>query len=199
MQPYLLTLLIHILTFSFAYKISNNLTLSLLINAITSTFAIYYFKKEFKLKLSLNPLAILTGLIIAFLWIVIDPYYKALGTPGTGTFTAIDIILKLYIGVVLAAIIEEYFTRFFLLRWLIKEKWQKVKEATYTHTSFIGTVLFFGLAHNRWLSGLISGILFNLLYYKTKKIDTLIMAHAISNLALGLYVIYTGNYSFWLS
>ena len=112
-------------------------------------------------------------------------------------YNTVEIILKLIISVVLAPVVEEVFTRFFLIRWLVEKNWKKVKLGKYTHLSFIVTVLFFGFSHNRWLPGLITGVILNLLLYKRKNIGSCVLAHGVANLALGIYVIYTGSWHFW--
>jgi len=111
-------------------------------------------------------------------------------------YDILSIFPKLIISILLAPIIEEFFTRFFLLRFIISKKFKKVKPH-FTWPSFIITVLFFGFAHNRWLAGIITGILLNYLYYKRKEIGPCIVAHAVANLGLAIYVIYTGNWMFW--
>ena len=42
-----------------------------------------------------------------------------------------------------------------------------------------------------------AGIFYNLILYKTKSITNCVLAHAVTNLALALYVLSTGKWQFW--
>jgi hypothetical protein len=42
-----------------------------------------------------------------------------------------------------------------------------------------------------------AGIFFNAIYYFTKSIAQCILAHAVANLLLAIYVFLTGNWLFW--
>jgi CAAX prenyl protease-like protein len=59
------------------------------------------------------------------------------------------------------------------------------------------TVVLFGLEHNFILAGVMAGIAYNLLLYRTKSLAHCILAHAVTNLALAIYVITTGKWQFW--
>ena len=83
------------------------------------------------------------------------------------------------------------------MRWIIDQNFKKVKLGTYTFISFIGTVLFFALAHGRWLPAMITGVLLNLLIYKKKDINSCIVAHGVANLLLTISIISTGSWHFW--
>ena len=101
-------------------------------------------------------------------------------------------------GPIIAAVVEELVIRSWLIRFIVDpNKWDKVKIGTYTFLSFAITVAFFGFAHNRWLVGIISGIIFNLWLYYRKDIFSCIQAHASANLFLALYVVLTQAWYFW--
>ena len=154
----------------------------------------------------LDPLALLIGLLIFALWVGLDGHYPMFSSASShydptvlGTEMLIVLLcLRLVGSVLVAAFIEELFIRSFLLRVLIDpDKWADVPVGTYTLGSFIVVVLFFGFAHFQWLPGMLTGILLNLLLYKRKSIFSCVQAHAIANLMLFLYVIYTGSWFFW--
>ncbi len=197
MWQYFVILLVYILSFPIIFLVSDSLTFTLLIKLILVGGLLLYYKKSFKFKLKFDFLAVFVGLIIFTQWVLLEGVVPYNGEITIYSYSIIDIILKMIISVGIAPIIEEFFTRFFLIRWVIDKKWQKVKLGKYTFSSFIFTVLFFGFSHLRWLPGLITGILLNLLYYKRKNIESCVLAHAVANLALGIYIIYTGSYQFW--
>ena len=95
------------------------------------------------------------------------------------------------------AIIEEFFWRGFLYRWLIDRNFTRVKFTGYEWEAFLFTCLLFGLEHNRWAVGVIAGVLYLVLLIKTSDIGAACIAHVITNFLLGLYVIQTQSYQFW--
>jgi uncharacterized protein len=198
MYPYFAVLLTYLLTSSIVLFFTNNYLYAMIVKLVAVSSLLFIFRKRFRFKIKFDFLAIFTGILIFGIWIGVDNLYPhiTLRAPET-TFTIFEIILKLLISVAIAPVVEEIFTRFFLLRWVIDKNWEKVEQGKYTFSSFIITVLFFGLSHDRWLAGMITGVIFNLLYYKTKNIESCILAHAIANLALGIFVIYTGSWHFW--
>ncbi|MBW2187625.1 MAG: CAAX prenyl protease-related protein, partial [Deltaproteobacteria bacterium] len=58
-------------------------------------------------------------------------------------------------------------------------------------------IVLFGLEHHLIIAGMMAGALFNLLLYRTRSIAQCILSHAVANLALGLYVLQTGQWQFW--
>jgi CAAX prenyl protease-like protein len=164
--------------------------------------SLYTELKERKLDL----LALLVGALIFALWVGLDGHYPIFSSASShydptvfGTEMLIVLLcLRLVGSVLVAAFIEELFIRSFLLRVLIDpDKWADVPIGTYTLGSFVVVVLFFGFAHFQWLPGILTGILLNLLLYKRRNLFSCVQAHAIANLMLFLYVIYTGSWFFW--
>ena len=98
---------------------------------------------------------------------------------------------------VLVPIIEEVFWRGFLMRWIIDPAWQQQPLGRFTLSSFFWTTLLFTLAHPEWFAAAIYCILINLLLYWKKDLWNCIVAHATSNLLLGIYVLYFGAWELW--
>jgi len=101
--------------------------------------------------------------------------------------------------VVVVPILEEVFWRGFLMRYLIKEDFESVPVGTYAPMAFWVTVGAFGLAHYGpdLPAALITGVLYNWLAIRTRSIALCIVAHALTNLLLGLYIMRTGQWGFW--
>ena len=57
----------------------------------------------------------------------------------------------------------------------------------------------FGLAHSRadWIAAVITGALYNCVAYRTKSLSSCVLAHAITNLLLGLWIMKTRQWGFW--
>ena len=67
----------------------------------------------------------------------------------------------------------------------------------FTWPSFLVTSALFAVEHDRWLVGLMAGVAYNLLFYRTKSLYACMVAHGVTNLALGIYVLRTGQWTFW--
>lgn len=161
---------------------------------------LWWQRAQFTFRLRWDWLAVSVGVLIAGLWTVLSIYTPAIGKGAAETvaaYTGIEIVLKILRGVVLAAIIEEFITRYFLHRFLQDKKWEKVPLGTYELLPFVVTTLFFGLAHNEWAAGLVTGAILNWLWYRKKDMNSIVVAHGIANLVLGLIVSILGLWSLW--
>lgn len=98
---------------------------------------------------------------------------------------------------VLVPIAEELFWRGFLLRWLIDPDWEKVKLGEFTWQSCAIVVLMFTLAHPEWLAAITYCLLINGLLYWKKDLWQCVVAHAVSNLLLAVYVLNTAEWWLW--
>ena len=55
----------------------------------------------------------------------------------------------------------------------------------------------FVLAHTLWLAAIVAVLAYAWLYVRTGKLWVPIIAHAVTNGALGAWVVVTGNWAFW--
>jgi CAAX prenyl protease-like protein len=53
------------------------------------------------------------------------------------------------------------------------------------------------LAHTLWLGAIVAGLAYALLYRRSGKLWSAVLAHAVTNGALGIYVVATGRWEFW--
>ena len=154
-------------------------------------------------------LAILTGLLVTGLWVGLDGIYPALPfassqrvgfdptrlAPGPRWGFLLVRMLRL---VALVPVIEELFWRSFLIRWLIDpDDFQRVLIGQVTPLAAGVTSVLFALAHPEWLPALLTGLLWAWLLWQTKSLSACLVSHAVANLALGIYVIATGDWKYW--
>jgi CAAX prenyl protease-like protein len=101
--------------------------------------------------------------------------------------------------VVVVPLVEEVFWRGFVLRYFINEKFHAVPIGTFSWLSFAVVTAGFGFAHSRpdWIAALIAGALYNCVAYRTKSLASCVMAHAVTNLLLGLWIMATRQWGFW--
>ncbi len=150
-------------------------------------------------------IAVLVGVVVFVLWVLPDGLYPLLSTPTpvdpfdhlVVPWVYIWIGFRLFGASVVVPIMEELFWRGFLIRWLVKENFQKVAIGTFTWPSFLITSALFASEHNRWLVGLMAGVVYNLILYRTKSLYACIIAHGVTNLALAIYVLVTNQWTFW--
>ena len=98
---------------------------------------------------------------------------------------------------VVIAVIEEFFFRGFLYRWMQGSPFFKIDSGKLNWAMLMLISIFFGIEHFEWMAGIICGIAFGLLYIKTQDIWAAIIAHGTTNFLLGLYVIKYNAYQFW--
>jgi CAAX prenyl protease-like protein len=55
----------------------------------------------------------------------------------------------------------------------------------------------FGFEHNLWLAGVVAGAVYGWLYKRYRTLWSPILSHGITNGLLGLWVVSTGNWSYW--
>lgn len=94
--------------------------------------------------------------------------------------------------------IEELFWRGWLMRWLIDRDFGRIPVGTYAAGAFWTTAILFASEHGPyWDVGLIAGVIYNLWAIRTKSVADCMLAHAVTNLALSLYVIGAAQWQYW--
>jgi CAAX prenyl protease-like protein len=112
---------------------------------------------------------------------------------------ALNVSLRFIRLVVIVPLVEEIFWRGFLLRWLIREDFTKVPIGAFSWRSFGLVTAGFCLEHAPadWPAAILTGMLFNLVAYRTGSLSACVLAHAVTNALLGIYVLRTGQLGFW--
>jgi CAAX prenyl protease-like protein len=153
-------------------------------------------------------LAVAIGLVVFVLWIApqqflgfpprltgFDPEVFV-GQPALYWGTVIFRFLRL---VVVVALVEEIFWRGFVLRYFINEKFTEVPIGAFSWLSFGVATVAFGFTHSRedWIAALVTGALYNLVAYRTGSLAACVVAHAVTNLLLGVWIMATRQWGFW--
>lgn len=94
-------------------------------------------------------------------------------------------------------VIEEFFWRGFLYRWMMGGDFRLVDPAKYARVPFFAVAAIFALEHMEWLAGFVAGVAYGWLYVRTRDIWSVAFAHALTNVILGAYVVAGGHYQFW--
>ena len=149
--------------------------------------------------------AVAVGLVVLVLWIRLDAPWMQIGEPTAG-FVPVDaqgrleaplIALRLLGAALLVPVMEELFWRSFLMRWLQAPVFEGVDPRQVGVKALVLSTFVFMLAHPLWLAAIIAGLAYALLYRRSGKLWTAVIAHAVTNGALGLWVVQTGQWQFW--
>lgn len=101
--------------------------------------------------------------------------------------------------VIIVPLVEEIFWRGFLLRYFINEKFHTVPFGSFSWLSFGVVTAGFTFVHSSadWAAAAVTGALYNFIAYRTKSLSSCILAHAVTNLLLGLWIMQTKQWGFW--
>ena len=109
------------------------------------------------------------------------------------------LIFRSFGAVVLVPIIEELFWRGWLMRYLVNTDFLKVPLGTYTSMSYCSTAVLFATEHGPfWDVGLLAGLIYKWWALRTRNLSDCIIAHAVTNASLTLFVILDGRWEYWL-
>jgi len=182
------------------------------VKAVSVALLLYLFRQEYG-EISLKDLKNIPvtcavfgiGLLVFVLWIRMDWTFPASGAspgynptllPGPGVRLAMT-LFRAGGAVLVVPLMEELFWRSFLIRYIVDQDFSRVQMGRFTWPSFLVTVLLFGLEHQFILAGVMAGVFYNLILYRTRSLTQCVFAHAVTNMALSLYVIATGKWYFW--
>ena len=170
---------------------------------------VFWFWSEYDLNTPRGVgIAIAVGLLIFLLWISPQAFlhfsprqngFNPTVFADTPWLYSITILFRFLRLVLIVPLVEEIFWRGFLLRFLIDEKFEQVPFGKFSWMSFAIVTLAFGFSHSRpdWPAAIVTGILFNWVAYRTKSLSACVIAHGLTNLCLGLWIMKTGQWGFW--
>jgi CAAX prenyl protease-like protein len=143
--------------------------------------------------------AVSVGLAVFALWIHLDASWMTIGSPSAPfrSTDALHIAIRLIGAALIVPLIEELFWRSFLMRWIAHPVFQGVAPQRVGVRAVLLSTFVFTLAHTLWLAAAVAGLAYALLYMRTGKLWVAVIAHAVTNAALGVWVIATGQWQFW--
>lgn len=151
--------------------------------------------------------AALVGVAVLIEWIVVTRWVPGShfgARVGFSPATIVEpvrraafIVVRLIGLAVLVPVMEELFWRAFLLRYFTSTKWRAVQHGAFSWPAFWIVAGAFAAAHPEWLSAVICAAAYALLLRRTHNVFACVVAHAVTNLGLGIYVLATGDVAFW--
>lgn len=122
-----------------------------------------------------------------------NPFEQISSTSGAWAFLAV----RFFGLAVVVAVIEEFFLRGFLMRFFIERDWWKPPIGTVDATGIVLCTVVPMLMHpGELVASAVWFSMVTLLVLRTRNIWDCVVAHAITNLLLGLYVVYSGEWYF---
>lgn len=163
------------------------------------------FAAQLRPSLTEIALAIGAGLLVFVLWINLDAPWMTISEP-TASFVPLDsagqliwpLVVVRWVGAaLLVPVMEELFWRSFLMRWLQHARFEAVPPQSVGLRALVLSTFVFMLAHTLWLAAIIAGVAYAWLYIRSGKLWLPVIAHAVTNGALGIWVVVTGRWAFW--
>ncbi|MGB4766249.1 MAG: CAAX prenyl protease-related protein [Rugosibacter sp.] len=149
-------------------------------------------------------LAVGVGIAVFIAWINLDLPWATLGetqgfapTRGDGTLNWALVAVRIFGAAAVVPIMEELFWRSFILRWIDRSDFLRLAPAMVSLRALLISSLLFGVEHDLWFAGLLAGLAYAWLYVRSGSLWMPVVAHALTNLLLGLWVVQTNHWKFW--
>jgi hypothetical protein len=152
--------------------------------------------------------AVVVGVLVFAQWVLVDKLvsYPTLGSrigynplaslAGHGQVLTF-LTIRLFGLVVLVPIVEELFWRGFAIRYFTHEDFERVPMGTFSATAFCIVTIGSSLTHPEWLVAVVAFSAYAWLLRSTRSLFAVIFAHAVTNAALGVYILATQCWNYW--
>ena len=148
-------------------------------------------------------LAVGVGVVVLVLWVKLDAGWMSIGSSAgfdprnDGAIDWVMVAVRIAGAALVVPVMEELFWRSFLMRWLESPRFLEMNPAHVKTNAFVATVILFGFEHNLWLAGMVAGAAYSVLYMRSQTLWSPILAHGVTNGLLGVWIIYTGHWTYW--
>jgi CAAX prenyl protease-like protein len=158
-------------------------------------------------------LGFLVGVVGLVQWVGMEkfllhvwPHYPRLGADIFDPTVQIQAALPRYLflavrllgPVLVVPVMEELFWRDFLWRSIeAPNDFKMVEVGTWDRNAVVLVTLLFASVHIQWMTAIVWGLMIVWLLLRTKSLGACIVAHATTNLLLGVYVLASKDWMFW--
>jgi exosortase E/protease (VPEID-CTERM system) len=167
--------------------------------------ALWFFRRYYAhLNWKAGIAAPLTGLAAFLLWIAADRItgsplaMPALLAAAPAGLRLGWIVLRALGAIVAVPLAEELAFRGFLMRRFTTADFDSISLQSTTWIALVGSSVLFGIMHGeRWGVAILAGLLFGLLARRTGRIGDAVIAHAVTNALLAVWVLGFGQWQLW--
>lgn len=169
--------------------------------------ALWYFRSQYaSLNWHFGWFAPVAGCAVFAMWIGLDSLANARADNSIGAglaslpqaARAAWLTFRTLAAVVTVPIAEELAFRGFLLRRFISRDFESVDPRTFTFFSVLASSVAFGILHgDRWLAGIVAGIVYAAAFLRRGRIGDAAVAHATTNALLAAWVLAGGTWYLW--
>ncbi|MDI1299009.1 CAAX prenyl protease-related protein [Methylotenera sp.] len=144
--------------------------------------------------------AVLAGLLVFLLWILPYPTWAGVNNHFKTVGIAQDVLWlssRLIGAALIVPVMEEIFWRSLVMRWIDNKNFLNTSPKNISLYALVLSSGLFASAHHLWLAGLLAGLVYGAMYMKYKNLWIPVVAHAVTNGVLGLWVMLTGHWQYW--
>ena len=188
---------------------------SYIVKTVVTAASLIYLRPQYtRINWSYSWLGLLIGIIGLVQWVGMEklllhfwPNYPRVSLQAINPFTTFSSPVMLWIFITIRLLgpalvvpfMEEFFWRDFLWRVIIAPNDFKLAAVgEWDMKSFVVVTLVFASVHMQmWITALVWGAMIAVLLVRTKSLGACIIAHGVTNLLLGVYVLYTHDWAFW--
>ena len=176
--------------------------------ALCAAALIFYWRQYDFGKRGGSVLALAAGVVVLGIWIApqavlgagarVDGFDPSVFGEGSALYW-MTVTARFARLVIIVPLVEEIFWRGFLMRYLIRENFTSLPVGAFQWKSFSAVALCFMLVHGMadWPAALLCGIIYNFVAVRTGSLGACVLAHAVTNLGLGVYIMTTRQWGFW--
>jgi exosortase E/protease (VPEID-CTERM system) len=168
--------------------------------------AVWFFWPQYaKLNWGFGWVAPVVGVLVFTLWIGLNAYLGhkdngiQAGLAALPVFGRVTWLAFRTLGAVIAVpIAEELAFRGFLIRRIMRGDFESLDSRTFTYSAVLLSSVAFGLLHgDRWLAGIVAGILYAAAFLWRGRIGDAVVAHAVTNALIAASVLFGGSWYLW--
>lgn len=158
---------------------------------------------RFNLNLRDVAVAVGAGVLVLVLWVSLDASWMLVGKPAgfdprdAGRINSLLVAVRLFGAALVVPVMEELFWRSFLSRWIDSPHFLDADPAKIKFQTLVATVILFGIEHSQWLAGMMAGLVYGVLYCRSRSLWSPVLAHATTNSVLGVWIIVTEQWTYW--
>lgn len=149
-------------------------------------------------------LGFVAGLAVFLIWIALGQTAATATHEGRfvplladGSIDWFRALLRLAGLALVVPVMEELFWRSLVLRWIEQHEFLALDPRRVGFGAFVITTILFAVEHDMWVAGAIAGITYNALYMYSRNLWVPVIAHVVTNGALGVWILWTRNWSLW--